>query len=106
MSSEPANFTFEEAARWRAPLQICSRPAPDAWRTAARDTEGVDALRAMSASRPARLRDRRDPLSRRRIQRQIAQLRKLHGCVGKGAVIQHPDWSGERIGFLPFPSGS
>ena len=24
---------------------------------------------------------------------------------GKGATVQHPDWAGSHVGFMPFPAG-
>jgi hypothetical protein len=33
----------------------------------------------------------------------LRQCASCTGCGQKGAVIQHPSWGGDGLGFLPFP---
>ena len=35
----------------------------------------------------------------------LRQCARCTGCGHKGAVIQHPSWAGNSIGFEPFPVG-
>jgi hypothetical protein len=58
--------------------QIAPRSAPDARRAARRDALGLDALRPVPAQGAVRLRGRRDPLGRKRNQRQASAMRALH----------------------------
>ena len=106
MSGEPANFTLEEAAQWRAGRRAKSRPGP-------RPTLGdlqrssswwwVHCARClhyapMAFAAPVILwgADVSGDVLR--------HCARCTACGNKGATIQHPGWSGNATGFLPFPS--
>jgi hypothetical protein len=113
MSGEPANFTLQDAARWRARTQ---RKSP---RTAGarppRPTLGelqrtsswwwVHCARcphfaAMAFAAPVILWGADMPGD------VLRQCARCTACGNKGASLAHPGWGGSGIGFQPFPAVS
>jgi len=106
MSGEPANFSLEEAARWRAKqrrklspgprptLGDLQRSTPWLWMHCERCQH-----RAPFACAVAVIRWGADESSDR-----LRQCVRCTCCGGKGATIQHPGWGGNSIGLLPFPA--
>jgi hypothetical protein len=111
MSGEPANFTLEEAARFRARRPAKSRsnerpagPCPtlgDLQR--ASSWWWVHCVRCRHCAPMAFA----APVIRWGADAPGDTLRqnaRCSCCGNKGATIRHPGWGGNAIGFLPFPS--
>ena len=43
------------------------------------------------------------PLGRRRIKRVLRERARCTACGRRGVALEHPGWTGEQIGFEPFP---
>jgi len=59
----------------------------------------------LPAQSAVRVRRGRDPLGAGpdTTSDKLRQCASCTGCGQKGAVIQHPSWGGNGLGFLPFP---
>jgi hypothetical protein len=106
MSGEPGNFTLEDAARWRATRRRKSPPGP---RPTLGDLQRATPWvwihcercqhRAPFACAVAVIRWGAEESSDK-----LRACARCTACGSKGAVIQHPGWGGNAVGFLPFPT--
>jgi hypothetical protein len=109
MSGEPANFTLQDAARWRA-----TRPARSNGKSlpGTRPTLGelqrtsswwwIHCARcphfaAMAFAAPVILWGADAPGD------VLRQCARCTACGNRGASLLHPGWGGSGLGFVPFP---
>jgi hypothetical protein len=110
MSGEPANFSLDDAARWRATRRQAKHGAKH--NEAPRPTLSflrrstcwiwVDCdmcgHRAPLAFAPLIIRWGPDASSDK-----LRQCARCSACGRKGATLRHPSWCDTQTGFMPFP---
>ena len=107
MSGEPANFTLQDAAHWRARERRKSPPGPQPTLGEMQRTSSwwwIHCARcphfaALAFAAPVILWGADAPGDR------LRQCARCTACGNRGASLQHPGWGGSATGFLPFPAG-
>jgi hypothetical protein len=108
MSGEPHYLSLRDAAFWQSRRNYKSRPGPRptlgdlqrstpwVWIHCERCQHSAPFACAVAVIRwgPHESSDR------------LRNCARCTACGRKGAVIQHPGWGGESVGFLPFPATS
>jgi hypothetical protein len=108
MSGEPANFSIEDAARWRSKRPRKSPAGPRPTLAELRATTSWFWVicnrcphRAPMAFVPLMIRWGGDTSSDK-----LRSCARCTACGNRGATIQHPGWVDISVGFQPFPTSS